>query len=79
MVPHDQSVILAGESWWGDELSLDRPILPFTEKDGTYRGDPADDAAALAELKTHRPAQRFSPSAGPHSGGSAIIKACCRN
>jgi predicted O-methyltransferase YrrM len=62
MVPHDQSVILAGETWWGDELLLDRPILPFTEKEGQYWGDPADDAAALAELEklTQRGARFFA-------------------
>jgi hypothetical protein len=50
MVPEGQSVIIAGESWWGEELGMTRPILPFTEKDGQYWGDPSDDASAVAEL-----------------------------
>ena len=50
IVPEGQSVMIAGESWWGDELGLARGVLPVTEKDGQYWGDPADDVAALAEL-----------------------------
>jgi hypothetical protein len=50
VVPEGQSVLIAGDNWWGDELDLARPVLPFTEKDGKYWGEPADDAAAIAEL-----------------------------
>jgi len=49
-VPQNQPILIAGESWWSEELNLDRPILPITEKDGKYWGEPADDAAAIAEL-----------------------------
>lgn len=62
MTPQDHSIIIAGETWWAEELALDRAILPFTEKDGEYWGDPADDTAAIAELNklTARGARFFA-------------------
>ena len=49
-VPDGEPVLIAGESWWADELGLARPVIPFTENEGHYWGEPADDAAAIAEL-----------------------------
>ena len=49
-VPEGQPVLIAGESWWAGELGLSRSIVPFTENEGHYWGEPADDAAAIAEL-----------------------------
>jgi len=51
VVPENDSVMIAGESWWSDELGLSRRTLPYTEKDGAYWGQPADDTAAVAELE----------------------------
>jgi hypothetical protein len=54
IVPADVGVILAGESWWGNEVGLSRPTFPLMEKDGQYWGEPADDAAAMAEVERLR-------------------------
>jgi len=50
-VPQGETVAIAGESWWAEELALSRKVLPLMEKDGQYWGEPADDAAALAEVE----------------------------
>lgn len=50
VVPRGEALVIAGESWWGDELRLDRRVIPFMEKDGQYWGEPADDEAAMAEM-----------------------------
>jgi hypothetical protein len=50
IVPDGQSLLIAGDNWWGRELGTSRPLLPFMEKDGAYWGEPTDDAAAIAEL-----------------------------
>jgi hypothetical protein len=49
-VPAGMEIIVAGDSWWADELQLDRTIFPLMERDGKYWGEPLDDAAAIAEL-----------------------------
>jgi hypothetical protein len=49
-VPEGQMLLVAGESWWSEELAADRTVFPFTERDGMYWGEPADDAAAIAEF-----------------------------
>lgn len=51
LVPEGQGVMMAGEAWWGQEVGLARPVMPFMEKDGQYWGEPIDDAAAIAELE----------------------------
>jgi predicted O-methyltransferase YrrM len=51
LAPASVRIIVAGESWWAEELALvDRPIFPLMERDGRYWGEPTDDAAAIAEL-----------------------------
>jgi predicted O-methyltransferase YrrM len=49
-VPQGGAFLLAGEAWWGKELGTARKIIPFTEHDGEYWGEPADDESAIAEL-----------------------------
>jgi hypothetical protein len=49
-VPPGSAFLLAGEAWWGTELATPRKIIPFTEHEGDYWGEPADDASAIAEL-----------------------------
>ena len=50
IVPRHETVIIAGDDWWGQELALDRKVLPFTERDGQYWGPPADETSAMSEL-----------------------------
>lgn len=50
-VPADEPLIVAGDSWWAQELNTSRTIFPLTEHDGQYWGEPADDAAAIAEVE----------------------------
>jgi hypothetical protein len=50
IVPQGQAVLMAGEAWWGNELATSRKIVPFTEHEGAYWGEPADDASAIVEL-----------------------------
>jgi hypothetical protein len=50
-VPAGEPLIVAGDSWWAQELHTDRTVFPLTEKDGQYWGEPADDAAAIAEVQ----------------------------
>jgi hypothetical protein len=49
-VPQGSAFLLAGEAWWGKEMGTSRKIIPFTEHDGEYWGEPADDESAIAEL-----------------------------
>jgi predicted O-methyltransferase YrrM len=59
-VPAGEPLIVAGESWWAQELNTERTIFPLTENDGQYWGEPADDAAAIAEVeKLKRRGARF--------------------
>src|SRR5437762_2915308 len=51
-VPEGEAVLIAGESWWAGELGLARPVIPFTENEGHYWGEPADDAAAIDRKST---------------------------
>ncbi len=51
IVPAGGKLIVAGESWWGEEMGLERELIPFTEKEGQYWGEPADDGAAIGELE----------------------------
>ena len=53
-VPAGEPVIVAGDSWWANECRTDRTIFPLTEQDGQYWGEPADDAAAIDELRKLR-------------------------
>jgi hypothetical protein len=50
IVPEGEAVVVAGESWWAQELGLSRKVWPLLEKDGQYWGEPADDEAAIAEV-----------------------------
>jgi len=59
-VPAGEPLIVAGESWWAQELNTPRPVFPLTEQDGQYWGEPADDTAAIAEVeKLKRRGARF--------------------
>ncbi|WP_428939323.1 glycosyltransferase family 2 protein [Fontivita pretiosa] len=50
-----EAALLADEGKLRDEL-LDHTIVPFTEHAGQYWGPPADDEAAIRELRRHRAA-----------------------
>jgi predicted O-methyltransferase YrrM len=59
-VPAGEPLIIAGESWWALELETQRTVFPLMEHDGQYWGEPADDAAAIAEVeKLKRRGARF--------------------
>lgn len=51
VVPAGEALAVAGEAWWGRELGMARSFWPIMEKDGEYWGEPADDAAAIAEVE----------------------------
>ena len=46
-----EPLIVAGDSWWANELHTERTVFPLTEQDGQYWGEPADDAAAIREVQ----------------------------
>jgi hypothetical protein len=48
-------VVLVGVEEWGPgDHVRGRRLLPFTERDGSYNGPPADGERALAELERQR-------------------------
>lgn len=51
VLPPTEPFLLLDNGEWGERLLADRPHLPFTERGGVYWGPPADDAAAVAELR----------------------------
>ncbi len=54
-LPAGSSFILIDENRWGLKGEYrNRPVIPFTEKDGEYWGLPSDDAAAVLELERSR-------------------------
>jgi hypothetical protein len=44
-------VAVAGDLWWARELGTSRRFRPIMDRDGGYWGEPADDAAAIAEVE----------------------------
>ena len=48
--PGEAFVFVDGGEWGREPVAIGRRVIPFTEKDGVYWGQPADDAAAIAEL-----------------------------
>jgi len=50
VVPHDTTLILVGESCRLPVSVCGRRALPFPERNGVFRGNPVDDATAIAEL-----------------------------
>jgi hypothetical protein len=54
VVPAGSSVVIAGEAWWGEEVGLDRVVIPFMEHEGQYWGEPATDGEAIVELTNVR-------------------------
>lgn len=56
VVPPGGRVILADDGLFGPLLLPRRTVLPFTEADGQYAGPPADEAAAVAEVRRQRSA-----------------------
>jgi len=56
-IPRGSVCILVDENHWGEARNkLNRPILPFLERDGQYWGLPTDDETAIRELKRMRTA-----------------------
>ena len=47
-------VLIDGEQFWGSELTEGLVTVPFTENQGGYWGDPADDRAAIEEIEKDR-------------------------
>jgi hypothetical protein len=55
LVPRGATFILVDEGQWdGSEVSAERHVLPFLERDGKYWGAPPDDATAIRELERLR-------------------------
>ena len=55
VIPPGGTCIFIDDNTWGIGPRLEgRRILPFTEKDGNWNGNPADDGEAMAELKRLR-------------------------
>jgi hypothetical protein len=54
LLPPGAVLILADEDCYRDQLTADRPVLPFLERDGQYWGAPPDDDTAIRELERLR-------------------------
>jgi predicted O-methyltransferase YrrM len=54
LLPPGAVLILADEDCYRDQLTADRPVLPFLERDGQYWGAPSDDDTAIRELERLR-------------------------
>jgi glycosyltransferase involved in cell wall biosynthesis/SAM-dependent methyltransferase len=54
LLPSGAVLILADEDCCRDQLTADRPVLPFLERDGQYWGAPPDDDTAIRELDRMR-------------------------
>jgi SAM-dependent methyltransferase len=54
LLPPEAVLILADEDCYRDQLTADRPVLPFLERDGQYWGAPPDDNTAIRELERLR-------------------------
>jgi hypothetical protein len=54
LLPPGAVMILADEDCYRDQLTADRFVLPFLERDGQYWGAPEDDATAIRELERLR-------------------------
>jgi predicted O-methyltransferase YrrM/SAM-dependent methyltransferase len=50
LLPPGAVLILADDDCYRDQLTADRRVLPFLERDGEYWGAPPDDATAIREL-----------------------------
>lgn len=51
VVPEDSTVLLVDQAAFGRGFGVGRRVLPFLERDGSYDGDPLDDAHALEEFR----------------------------
>jgi glycosyltransferase involved in cell wall biosynthesis/SAM-dependent methyltransferase len=54
VLPAGAVLILADEDCYRYQLTADRPVLPFLERDGRYWGAPPDDDTAIRELERMR-------------------------
>jgi glycosyltransferase involved in cell wall biosynthesis/SAM-dependent methyltransferase len=54
LLPPGAVLILADEDCYRDQLTADRPVLPFLERDGQYWGAPPDDDTAIREVERLR-------------------------
>lgn len=51
VVPEGSTVLLVDQAAFGRGFGVGRQVLPFVERNGSYNGDPLDDAHALQEFR----------------------------